>query len=163
MVEIRAISPQDNPRVAHIIRTVMPEFGASGEGFAIHDPEVDTMYENFQQPRSAYFVVEWNGEVVAGGGVAPLKGDDPKVCELQKMYMLPEARGKGIGNQLLNHCLDTAQKLGYTQCYLETFETMHQAMHLYRKNGFQPIAGAMGCTGHFACNKFFLKNLNPLS
>jgi putative acetyltransferase len=159
MEVIRPIRPEDNPQVAHIIRTVMPEFGAGGEGFAIHDPEVDTMFENFNNPQSSYFVVEWEGQVVAGGGVAPLKGGESGICELQKMYMLPHARGKGIGNSLLNTCLESARQLGYKKCYLETFETMHQAMHLYLKNGFEPIPGAMGCTGHFACNKFFLKSL----
>lgn len=53
---IRKIKPEDNPIIARIIRTVMPQFGASGDGFAIKDAEVDTMYEAYSQPRSIYYV-----------------------------------------------------------------------------------------------------------
>ena len=70
---IRPIAPTDNAAMAAIIRAVMPEFGADGPGFAIHDAEVDTMYESYAQPRSSYFVVERDGVVIGGGGVAPLQ------------------------------------------------------------------------------------------
>ena len=68
---IRPIEARDNAAVASIIRTVMPEFGADGPGFAIHDAEVDAMYQAYTRPRSAYFVVERDGKVIGGGGVAP--------------------------------------------------------------------------------------------
>ena len=42
---MRPIEPRDDAAMARIIRTVMPEFGADGPGFAIHDAEVDTMSE----------------------------------------------------------------------------------------------------------------------
>jgi len=76
---IRPIEPRDDAAVAHVIRTVMPEFGADGPGFAIHDTEVDAMHAAYSQPRSAYFVVESDGTVLGGGGVAPLHGGDPDV------------------------------------------------------------------------------------
>ncbi len=50
---IRPIEPRDNVAVAAIIRTVMPEFGADGEGFAINDPEVAWMHRAYARPRSA--------------------------------------------------------------------------------------------------------------
>ena len=84
------IEPRDDARMASIIRTVMPEFGASGCGFAINDPEVDWMSRAYAQPRSAYFVVEARGVVLGGGGVAPLEGGDAATCELRKMYFLPQ-------------------------------------------------------------------------
>src|SRR3546814_16771094 len=90
---IRPIEPTDNAAMAAIIRAVMPEFGADGPGFAIHDAEVDTMYESYAQPRSSYFVVERDGEVTGGGGVAPLLNAEPAGCELREMYCLPAARG----------------------------------------------------------------------
>ena len=54
---IRPISASDNTAMASIIRKVMPEFGADGPGFAIHDAEVDRLYEAYTQPHSAYFVI----------------------------------------------------------------------------------------------------------
>jgi putative acetyltransferase len=152
---IRLIEPRDNLAVAHIIRTVMPEFGASGQGFAIHDGEVDHMYEAFTQPRCSYFVCEDAGRVVGGGGVAPLAGGPVDTCELKKMYFLREARGKGMGQQVLSKCLEAARHHGYRHCYLETFNTMNNAMKLYQKNGFRKIAGPCGSTGHFGCDTFY--------
>ena len=79
---IRPITPADDAAMAAIIRAVMPEFGAIGDGFAINDPEVDWMSRAYSRPRSAYFVVEREGIVLGGGGVAPLEGGDGATCEL---------------------------------------------------------------------------------
>lgn len=54
---IRPIEPRDDAAVAAIIRAVMPEFGADGPGFAIHDAEVDTMSAAYARPRCSYLVV----------------------------------------------------------------------------------------------------------
>jgi putative acetyltransferase len=156
---LRPIEKKDDAAVAAIIRTVMPEFGASGPGFAIHDPEVDMMSTNFSQPRHRYFVVERDGRVVGGGGIAPLKGGDPSVCELQKMYFLKEARGHGVGERLLKQCLAFAKEAGYRLCYLETLTGMEKAQKLYERLGFQRIPKAMGSTGHFGCNRFYTLSL----
>lgn len=153
---VRRVEKKDSPQLAHIIRTVMPEFGASGKGFAIHDKEVDDIFDAYNHKRAAYFVCESNGKIIGGGGIAPLEGGDPSICELKKMYFLPEARGKGLGQRVLTNCLKEARHIGFKQCYLETFNTMKDAMKLYEKNGFQKISGPMGNTGHFACDKFYL-------
>ena len=145
--------------VAGIIRAVMPEFGASGPGFAIHDPEVDHMAAAYARPRCAYFVVEREGVVCGGGGVAPLDGGDPDVCELRKMYFLPALRGQGAGAALMLWCLEAARMLGFRRCYLETLHGMDAAQKLYERNGFARIDGPMGATGHFGCNRFYLREL----
>ncbi len=158
-VVFRAIAAADNAAVAHVIRTVMPEFGASGPGFAILDPEVDDMHGAYRR-RAAYFVAEVDGVVVGGAGVAALAGGDLDVCELKKMYLMPAARGLGVGQGLLTRALAAARKLGYRRCYLETLTHMQQARALYEKNGFRRIDGAMGNTGHFGCNTFYLRELD---
>jgi putative acetyltransferase len=152
---LRLIAREDNPQVANVIRTVMPELGASGAGFAIHDKEVDNMFEVYSQPRSAYFVWDESGVILGGGGVAPLLGGGTDTCELKKMYFLPAGRGLGLGQQILDACVDAARKFHFRYCYLETFNTMKMAMKLYEKNGFQRIPGALGNTGHFACDTFY--------
>jgi len=152
---IRRITKEDDKAIANIIRTVMPEFGASGQGFAIHDNEVDNMFEAYSQPRCAYFVCAIEGMVVGGAGIAPLAGGDVNTCELKKMYFLPAGRGKGFGKQVLLQCLKAAKEDGFTYCYLETFNTMKDAINLYEKTGFKQIPGALGNTGHFACDTFY--------
>jgi len=156
---IRPIEPRDDAAVAAIIRTVMPEFGACGEGFAINDAEVDTMFAAYSQPRCAYFVVDLEGRVLGGGGIAPLSGADPELCELRKMYFLSELRGLGAGHELIEQCLSTARELGYKRCYLETLENMYAARALYEKVGFAPIDCPLGDTGHYGCDAFYLRDL----
>ena len=76
------------------------------------------------------------------------------------MYFLPEGRGRGLGRKLLTSCLDAARDFGFKNCYIETFNTMTDAMKLYEKNGFRKIPAALGSTGHFACDTFYLLNLH---
>ncbi len=163
-MHIRPIQARDDAVMASIIRTVMPEFGAVGSGFAINDPEVDWLSRAYAQPRCAYFVIEKNGSdldriVVGGGGVAPLVGGDDDICELRKMYFLPEARGLGAGAAMMARCLDAARMQGFRKCYLETLAGMDAAMKLYERSGFTRIAGPMGDTGHGGCNAFYLRSL----
>ncbi|WP_159017566.1 GNAT family N-acetyltransferase [Cognatiluteimonas profundi] len=156
---IRPIEPRDDASMAAIIRTVMPEFGAVGSGFAIGDPEVDWMSRAYAQPRCAYFVVERDGVVLGGGGVAPLAGGDGDTCELRKMYFLPQARGHGAGTAMMQRCLQAARDFGFRQCYLETLHGMDAAMKLYERSGFRRIDKPMGDTGHGGCNTFYLLSL----
>jgi putative acetyltransferase len=156
---IRPIKQADDPRMAQIIRTVMPQFGAVGDGFAINDPEVDWMSRAYAEPRCSYFVVERNGQVMGGGGVAPLIDGDEDLCELRKMYFLPELRGMGAGTALMQLCLDAARRHGFRRCYLETLKGMDAAMKLYERSGFRHLPGPMGATGHGGCNAFYLLEL----
>ena len=153
---IRPIEPGDDAAMAAIIRSVMPEFGAGGDGFAINDPEVDWMHRAYSTPRCAYFVLERDGVVIGGGGVAPLTGAQTDVCELRKMYFLPQARGRGAGRAMMTRCLDAARTLGYRRCYLETLRSMDAAIKLYERSGFELLNAPMGDTGHGGCNRFYL-------
>lgn len=156
---IRPIAPHDDAAMAKIIRSVMPEFGADGPGFAIHDPEVDFLSRAYSAPRSVYRVVESDGRVLGGGGIAPLVGGAPDVCELRKMYFLPEARGHGAGSQLLAGLLEEARQLGFTVCYLETLAGMDAAQRLYERSGFARRAAPLGSTGHFGCDRWYSREL----
>ena len=160
MLTFRPIRPEDDAAMAAIIRQVMPEFGADGPGFALHDPEVAHMAAAYGGPRAAYFVVvDAADRLVGGAGVAALAGGEPDVCELRKMYFLAEARGQGLGEALLRQCLGVAKDLGYRRCYLETLTGMDQAMKLYAKVGFQPLCAPLGRTGHGGCDRWYALEL----
>ena len=158
-IAIRPIRAADDAPMAAIIRTVMPEFGATGCGFAINDPEVDWISRAYAEPRHAYFVVEHDGVVLGGGGIAPLSGGDADTCELRKMYFLPQARGIGAGAMMMARCLDAARAAGFARCYLETLTGMDAAMRLYERSGFRRIDGPLGATGHGGCDTFYLRDL----
>lgn len=156
---LRAVEKKDNPKLASLLRAVLIEMGVPKTGTAYEDPELDTMYEAYQHQRSAYFVVEEAGKVVGGAGIAPLKKGPDGICELQKMYFGPEARGKGWGSQMMAHCLDFAQKQGFSQCYIETMPNMLAAQKLYNKTGFYYLENPMGDTGHCNCSVWMLKEI----
>ena len=156
---IRPIAATDNAAIAAVIRSVMPEFGADGPGFAIHDAEVDDMAGAYSAPGCVYFVVDCDGRVCGGGGIAPLQGDESGTCELRKMYFLPALRGLGTERAAIERCLAAARELGFKRCYLETLTGMDAAQRLYLANGFRRIEHALGSTGHHGCNRFYLRDL----
>lgn len=155
---VRRIEQRDNPQMASVIREVMPEFGATGPGFAIVDPAVDHLFETYLAKDSIYYVVEYEGRVVGGAGIARLEGSSlsDQICELQKMYFLKSIRGLGLGQKLMSLCLNFAREVGYRACYIETLTGMDEAKKLYLKNGFTPLSGPLGDTGHFKCDSWYL-------
>jgi putative acetyltransferase len=158
-VEIRPIRRQDNPALANVVRQCLAEFDGGGPGYATADPEFERLYETYSLPRSAYFVVIREGKVVGGAGVAPLKGAEDSICEFQKMYLLPELRGFGLGKHLLDMSVSTARELKYKKVYLETLSAMRTARHMYQNSGFKPIGAPLGKTGHYACDAWYVRDL----
>ena len=79
--EIRPIEQMDDRAIAGVIRDVMTEFGATGEGYSIVDPEVDAMTAAYAGPKSAYFVALLDDVVVGGAGIGSLADGPPGVCE----------------------------------------------------------------------------------
>jgi putative acetyltransferase len=156
---IRPIQQKDNPQIARVIRDVLIEFGVPKVGTAFADKSLDSMFENYNSERRAYFVVEENDSVLGGAGISPMDNFEGNVCELQKMYFSPLARGRGIGSEMMAICLSRARELGFEQCYLETMPYMEDARKLYYKNGFENLDKPMGDTGHYSCNVWMIKNL----
>lgn len=159
-IKIRPIKKADNPFISKVIKSTLEEYNAAIEGTAYMDPETDAMFEAYKDSNSIYFVALINNKVVGGAGIKQLKDGDPMVCELQKMYILPEARNKKIGKALILNCLDFASSNGFSHCYLETFPKMESAIRLYRINGFENIDHPLGNTCHYSCNVWMLKNLD---
>lgn len=158
-VEIREIRPDDNREVARLIRRVLEEMGVPKVGTAYADKALEDMYTEYDVPGATYFVVEEKGQIIGGSGIAKLQDFQGPVCELQKMYFLDRARGRGIGSKMIGICMDRAREYGFEQCYLETMPDMESAQILYKRNGFEPITAPMGNTGHFSCPVWMLKQL----
>jgi len=156
---IREIKKEDNPQVARVIRQVLEDLGVPKVGTAYEDPSLDNMYAHYNKPKATYFVIEENSSILGCAGVAQLDNYNGNVCELQKMYFLQEARGKGAGHKMINVCLDKAKEYGFDACYLETMPYMEAAQKLYKKMGFEYIDARMGDTGHYSCPVFMLKTL----
>jgi len=158
-MKIRALLPQDDAALASLIRKVLIEFDVPKTGTAYADPELDQMYATYQNPRMDFWVVLKGETILGGAGIAPLPKANAQVCELQKMYFDPTARGLGMGAAMMDVCLDFARQSGYKQVYLETLPQMVHAQKLYRKYGFQDLSNPMGDTGHCNCSVWMLKDL----
>lgn len=158
-IHIRNIQPSDNLVLSRIVKDTLAEFGANHPGTVYYDSTTDTLYEVFQTPRSHYFVAEINGEVVGGGGIYPTDGLPEDTCELVKMYLLPQARGAGLGRTLIEKCIDKAKELGYKNIYLETMPELRQALKVYEKFGFEYLKAPMGNSGHTGCSLWMLRSL----
>ena len=157
--KIRPIEPKDDTKIAVVIRSVLVEMGVPKVGTAYEDASLDAMYNTYDKQGCKYFVVVNEDEVLGGGGIAPLEGGDKDICELQKMYFLDEVRGKGLGKQVIEKCIDFAEKSGYKKIYLETMPYMEAARKLYRRLGFVSLERPMGDTGHYSCQEWMIKEL----
>ena len=156
---IREIESKDNLKIATVIRNVFEELNAPKVGTAYADPHLNTLFEVYQAENEIYFIVEMVGTILGGCGIGNLVEAEFKICELQKMYLAKEARGKGIAKELMQKCLTFAKQVGYDKCYIETLPFMKDAQKLYVKSGFTYIDGPIGATGHNACDVFMIKDL----
>jgi len=158
-IDIRSIQHSDNPTLAIIVRTTLTEFGANIPGTVYFDPSTDALFELFQTPKSVYFIAEVEGKIMGGGGIYPTEDLPATTCELVKMYLLPEARGLGIGRMLMEKCLQTAKSNGFEQVYLETLPELKLAVNIYEKFGFEYLSAPLGNSKHFGCGLWMLKRL----
>lgn len=153
---IRPIEKRDNSAVEAVIRSCLMEFGANHEGTAWAEPDLGRFSEIYCTPGNRYWVAEdETGKIVGGTGIGRLTD---AVCELQKMYCLPQARSTGLAGQLMELALDYARQF-YTQCYLETLDNMTAAQRFYEKHGFTRTDIAPVQTAHFACEVKYIRKL----
>jgi putative acetyltransferase len=159
MPVIRPVEKRDNAQLRYLIRSILEDFGVPKIGSAYADSALDDMYATYQKDKAAYFVIEQEGRIIGGAGIAQLDNYDGPICELQKMYFLTEARGRGLGTGMMELCLKRAEEFGYEKVYIETMPYMIAAQKLYERSGFEYIDGPLGDTGHYACQTHMMKTL----
>jgi putative acetyltransferase len=157
---IRPLQAGDNATIATIIRRTLAEFGANKPGTVYYDPTTDDLFRLFSVPLSAYYIMEVDGIIVGGSGVFPTQGLPEGCCELVKLYLLTEMRGKGLGLMLMEKCFRKAVEFGFSEMYLETMPELRTAIGLYEKAGFTFLTGPMGQSGHFGCDLWMIKHLH---
>jgi putative acetyltransferase len=158
-ISIRLIEQADNTALAMIIRNALTEFNANKPGTVYFDDSTDHLYELFQQQQGVYHVAVFNELVVGGAGIIHTTGLAADTCELVKLYLSPEVRGKGIGKALMERCIDAAKKAGYKKVYLETMPELIAAIPMYEQFGFTYLSGPLGNSGHTGCDIWMIKLL----
>jgi putative acetyltransferase len=158
-LEIRPVEPADVPALLAIIADSRREYGLADRGVELLEPADRALHAAYQRQRSLYFVALLGGEVVGGAGIAPHSGSDPLTCELQRMYLRSDARGRGIGDALLQRCLAAAKQFLYVRCYLETITQMHAALEFYGRHGFRDLQAPLGRAGHEHNDRWMMRPL----
>ena len=157
--EILLVCPEDNVVMAQVLREGPIEMKVPFDGTALSDPELVAMYDAYQYVYADFWVVGYRNRILGGAGIAPLRNVTDGYCELQKMYFLQKARGKGLGSQIMHKCLQQALRFGFIDCYLETMPNMMHAQILYQKWGFEYNEHPLGNTGHCSCPVWMVKSL----
>ncbi len=158
-ISISKIHKQDDPILAKIIRDSLTEFNANVRGTVYFDASTDHLSELFREAGSIYYVAKINKKVVGGAGVFPTKGLPFGVSELVKMYLLPEARGLGIGKNLILRCIKFAKNKGDHSIYLETLPELNIAVEVYRHMGFKNLPAPLGDSKHSGCSLWMIKEI----
>lgn len=159
-LNIRPIEPKDNEAIAAVIRQSFIDNKIDHlEGVSLNDPCLNRLSEVYTVKGSGYWVIEIDGTVKGGVGIAPLSGAGENYCELQKLYIDSSLTGLGIGRKLINLAIDKATEYGYQYCYLETLEELGAAVDLYESFGFKMLDKQLGNTGHNSCDIYMLKDL----
>lgn len=155
---IREIQGADNLAVKKIIQKSLESLGLAIPGSAYFDPQLGELCEYYQGLTHAnYWVVELDGQVVGGVGIAPFN-ETEQICELQKLYLIPGVQGRGLSNQLMETALSFAAKY-YQKCYLETTHELKAACRLYEKYNFILLQAPLPGSEHSAMDAWYLKEL----
>lgn len=135
-VTIRAATREDQDVIISLVTQVLSEFG--------HEPEFDGADADLLDIKTTYFgnggffnvALDGDDHLLGTFGVYPV---GQSICKLRKMYLLPHARGSGLGKQMLEHAIAEARKRGFGTMILETMAVMKDAIRLYERQGFRLI------------------------
>lgn len=103
--------------------------------FQRFEAEMDALPGPYASPEGAILLANVNGEPAGVVAVQPL--DEEGVCEMKRLYVVPEHRGQGFGRALASAIIEEAQDLGYDTMRLDTVASMTAARRLYRSLGFE--------------------------
>jgi putative acetyltransferase len=153
---IRSIKKDDNAALKQIVQENLSKFHLDIPGTAYFDSELGNLSDYYvTTPLRNYFVLEIDGAVAGGVGVAEFDGE---ICELQKLYLSEPAKGNGYSKLLMNEAIKFAKNVGYTQMYLETHHNLSIAVKLYKSYGFKETLQSEKSI-HSAMDIFMVKDL----
>lgn len=134
---IRDWQPADRQAAADVIGQVLAEYGLGWEpeGADIDVVQVETYYQDGE-----FWVVEQNGTIVGTAAYHPIERGEQAV-EIRKMYLVPVARGQGVGRFLLEQLERAIAAHGFQEIWLETATVLKEAVRMYEKSGYIQATG----------------------
>jgi putative acetyltransferase len=136
-----AVTQAETPSQLTQARELFLEY-AQSLGFSLcfqnFDKELANLPGDYAPPQGRLLLAEYEGQLAGCVALHKLESD---VCEMKRLYLRPQARGKGLGLALANHIIAEARQIGYHHMRLDTVEpVMKDAVAMYRKIGFREIA-----------------------
>lgn len=132
---LRPATQADCEGVRAVVLGVLAEYGLQSD-LATTDADLFDLEGHYLALGGCFDVVtDAAGHIVASVGLQP---QGAGICELRKMYLLPQHRGQGIGRALMDHALQRARELGFREIHLETAKVLKEATSMYERAGFQP-------------------------
>jgi putative acetyltransferase len=151
---IRDWQAEDRQTAAGVIKTVLEEYGLPWQP-ELADRDVIEVEKAYLNTGGEFWVVEQNTVVVGTAAYQPIARGQNAV-EIRKMYLLPEARSKGLGKYLLLELEKAIAIKDYQEIWLETATSLKEAVKLYERNGYEPATGVETAR----CDLVYLKRLN---
>ncbi|NEP16912.1 MAG: GNAT family N-acetyltransferase [Leptolyngbya sp. SIO4C1] len=139
---IRDWQPGDRAAAAAVVKTVLAEYGLGWEVNcgASTDQDAVEIEKYYWQTGGEFWVVEAADQIIGTGGYYPIERGEGAV-EIRKMYLLPAARGQGLGRFLLSQLEAAIAARHYQEIWVETATVLKEAVRLYEKNGYLPADG----------------------
>jgi putative acetyltransferase len=156
---LRPATNADCRPVTDLVYAVLAEYHLAPDP-AGTDADLNDIEQSYLQRGGAFYVLEdRDGSIVGSYGLYPIPDRGPQaagrrpeapavsslpspvsrgVCELRKMYLHRDYRGRGLGRRLLEDALTNARRLGFARMTLETASVLKEAIGLYESYGFTP-------------------------
>jgi len=133
---IRLVQTDDIPEVRAMLREYVAWIGLD-LGFQEIDDEIADLPGDYDEPTGALLVAEENHHLIGMIALRPLSGS---ICEMKRLWVRPEGRGRGVAKELVAQILDQARHLNYDEIRLDTLPMMTNAQSLYESLGFHDVA-----------------------
>ncbi|TVQ08642.1 MAG: GNAT family N-acetyltransferase [Leptolyngbya sp. DLM2.Bin27] len=152
---VRSWQPSDRNAVVDLIHQVLTEYNLTCEP-TDSDRDAREVEACYWETGGEFWVVENAGELVGTGAYRPTHRG-PRAVDLRKMFLLPQARGQGLGRYLLTTLETAAAQRGFAEIWLETASVLKQAVGLYEASGYAPASGVETAR----CDRIYCKRLGP--
>ncbi|MBM4029701.1 MAG: GNAT family N-acetyltransferase [Planctomycetes bacterium] len=152
---LRPATNADRQQITTLVYTVLGEYGLTPDP-QYTDADLKDIEQSYRQRGGVFYVLETeDGAIIGSYGLYPMQ---PGMCELRKMYLRRDYRGRGYGRQMLEEALAQARQLGLGRITLETASVLKEAIRLYESYGFRPYR-----PDHLSrrCDQAYVLDLTP--
>ena len=104
-----------------------------------YDDELKDLRVKYGMPQGRLYIAFADSSDSKAAGCIGLKRIDDSACEMKRLYVRPEFRGKDIGRVLVQKIINDAKEIGYSYMLLDTLPFLKSALRIYREFGFYEI------------------------